>query len=349
MSNFGQLLRQHTKEGELYEGVSGDRMVICHACAHRCRIGDGKSGICKVRYNHAGKLMVPSGYVSSLHDDPIEKKPFYHVYPGIKVMSFGMFGCDFHCDFCQNWNISHLLEGCEREIRLITPEEICGIAEARQSKGFASTYNEPLITSEWSVEIFKKAKSRGFLTCCYVSNGHGTPEAIEYIRPWVDCCKIDLKSFDRKTYRKLGGKLDAVLNTIDMVYRKGLWLEIVTLIIPGLNDSDDELKQMAELIASVSVDIPWHITAFHPNFKMIDRAETSPSMLLKAYEIGKNAGINFIYPGNLPGQTGELEHTYCKECGTLLVERYGFHVMANHIKAGHCYKCNDMVPGRWAM
>ena len=209
-----------------------------------------------------------------------------------------------------------------------------------------STYNEPLITSEWAKEVFQEAKRKKLWTA-YVSNGHGTPEVLEYIHPWLDLMKIDLKSFSAKEYRRLGGSLEAVLETIQSVHEMGIWLELVTLLIPDYNDSDREMAEIAEFIAGVSKDIPWHVTAFHPDYKMTDRERTPPETLMRAYRHGKRAGLNFVYAGNLPGKVKNKESTYCPHCDELLIERIGFQVMSNHLKEDRCAKCSRSLPGRW--
>jgi pyruvate formate lyase activating enzyme len=228
----------------------------------------------------------------------------------------------------------------------VTPAEMVEIARRKRARLVVSSYNEPLITSEWAVSIFKEAKPAGFV-CGYVSNGNATPQVLDYIRPWTDLYKIDLKGFDDKGYRKLGGVLQNVLDTIRMVYERGFWLEIVTLIVPGFNDSDDELKAAADYIASISPDIPWHVTAFHPDYKMTDPPATTVDRLTSAAEIGYNAGLNFVYAGNLPGRVGKYENTFCPKCKATLIERYGFHVLKNLIENGACPNCKTRIPGRW--
>jgi len=211
-----------------------------------------------------------------------------------------------------------------------------------------STYNEPLITSEWAVAIFKEAKAAGLVTG-YVSNGNGTPQVLEYLRPWVDLYKVDLKSFDDRHYRQLGGRLQPILDTIRTLYEMGLWVEIVTLLIPGFNDSEDELRRLTEFVASVSPDIPWHVSAFHKDYKMTDPENTQPRDLAQAAVIGRAAGLRFIYAGNLPGQVGDLENTQCPHCHALLIERFGYHILDYRLTSqGACPQCGTVIPGRWA-
>jgi len=305
-------------------------------------------GICRVRYNEDGRLRVPAGYVGGVQCDPTEKKPFFHAYPGSLALTFGMLGCDLHCAYCQNWVTSQALRdpGAIAPPQEVTPPEMVEAARLYGARLVVSSYNEPLITSEWSVDIFKQAKPAGFV-CGFVSNGNATPEVLDYIRPWVDLYKIDLKSFDDRSYRKLGGVLKNILDTIRMVHERGFWLEIVTLIIPGFNDSDDELKAAADFIAGVSPDIPWHVTAFHQDYKMTGPDNTSVDTLIRAAEIGYAAGLNYVYAGNLPGRVGKYENTYCPNCDAVLIERYGFRVRKNRIKGGACPDCNSTIPGRW--
>jgi len=228
------------------------------------------------------------------------------------------------------------------------PKELVQDALQQGAKVVVSTYNEPLITSEWAVAVFKEAKAAGLVTG-FVSNGNGTPQVLEYLRPWVDLYKVDLKSFDDRHYRQLGGRLQPILDTICSLHEMGLWVEIVTLLIPGFNDSDDELKRLTEFVASVSPDIPWHVTAFHKDYKMTDPENTQPRDLARAALIGRAAGLRFIYAGNLPGQVGELENTLCPQCHTLLIGRFGYHLLDYHLTSeGACPQCGTVIPGRWS-
>jgi pyruvate formate lyase activating enzyme len=338
--------------GELVEVVDAEEKKIrCVACGHRCLVKEGRRGICKVRYNDSGTLRVPHNYVGALQIDPIEKKPFYHVTPGATVLSFGMLGCDFRCSYCQNWEISQTLrdEAAGRDYMPVTAEELVAIGQSRRTRAVASTYNEPLITSEWAVEVFKKARQAGMITL-YVSNGNGTPEVIKYLQPWLDGYKIDLKSMQDSHYRKaLGGVLQNVLDTIKLVHEAGIWLEVLTLIVPGFNDSSDELWDAASYIRGVSPDIPGHVTAFHPDYKMLDRGRTPADTLTRAAEIGAEAGLKYVYAGNIPGGTDEWEDTRCPQCGTALIRRYGFMVREDRLSrsGGVCPNCGIKVPGIW--
>jgi len=536
---FAQALDRRVTEGALgtlYEKLP-DNKVRCYACAHQCLILDGLRGICKVRYNRGGTLMVPHGYVGALQCDPTEKKPFFHVFPGSDALTMGMLGCDLHCAYClagdvqvatsigtrtlaelwdtasetpsrdehrrttapgltaigddgeshavrwifrhpyrgpiirvspeegpafeatpdhpilstenpgalppaytpagqltpahylvapgsrsasrilpsplgrgreggspveqsetqcavavadpdyvflpiaevtvrhhnghvfnietvdrhtylangyavhncQNWVTSQALRdpGALSEPMDVTPRQLVDLAQRYDAKLVATSYNEPLITSEWAVDVFKEAKRRGFTTA-YISNGNATRQVLEYIRPWTNCYKIDLKSMRDKNYRSLGGKLENILNGIRMVHAMGFWLEIVTLVIPGFNDSDEELGDIATFLAGISPAIPWHVTAFHKDYKMLDPDNTPPETLLRAARIGEEAGLQYIYAGNLPGRVGRYEDTRCPGCQTTLIRRFGYRILEDRLSgSGRCFQCGNSIPGMW--
>ncbi|HXQ23639.1 MAG TPA: AmmeMemoRadiSam system radical SAM enzyme [Candidatus Acidoferrales bacterium] len=340
-------LTAHTAAGVLYEPLP-DKALRCVACGHRCYLPEGKIGICKVRFNADGVLRVPRGYVAALQCDPVEKKPFFHARPGALALSFGMLGCDYHCGYCQNWITSQALRDSAAGVapRSCSAAQLVQLAVDQGAEIVASTYNEPLITSEWAVEVFRLAKARG-LTTAYISNGNATPEVLEYLRPWVDLYKVDLKGFNDKQYRKLGGLLQTVTDTIRRLVAMHFWLEAVTLVVPGFNDSDTELAEIAQFLASVSVDIPWHVTAFHPDYKMTDHDLTTAETLLRAAAYGREAGLRYVYAGNLPGHVGGYENTYCPHCRAAVVERNGYRIRAVHLSDGHCAACGAVVAGRW--
>ena len=574
-TTIGDLLDTLTVTGDLYKKLSDD-MIECYACGHRCKIREGRRGICQVRFNEGGELRVPWGYVAALQSDPIEKKPFFHVMPGTNALTFGMLGCDFHCGYCftgdtmvitnrgpialqeafelgvplqkqpdgdivipfdlkaitasgnlqkvkgvfrhpyegemikvkpyylpaitctpdhriyathdrytkpymiqakdltdhhflvlpcrfsfssfdidaieyikaygvtddkqwmaleesqytgslkikqhsspavallagdsatvaislsdtesriiktedfylvpihdiisdpfkgyvfnmevneehnylanfllvsncQNWLTSQAMrdpssDASINHIRKISPREMVQLAHRTHASTVVSSYNEPLITSEWAVEIFKEAKAAG-LMCAYVSNGNNTPEVMEYIRPYISAYKVDLKCMQDKNYRKLGGVLQNTLDGIQRAHDMGLWVEIVTLTIPSFNDSNEELWDAASFIAGVSKDIPWHVTAFHKDYKMTDPDNTDAKTLLRAAEIGHEAGLRFVYAGNLPGQVGEYEDTFCPHCHYRLIRRSGYIIHEYHISGeGACPNCQTKVPGLW--
>jgi len=348
LTTISDSLSSAVREGELWEPID-DRRIRCFACGHCCPIFDGHPGVCKVRFNRGGKLWVPWGYVQGVQCDPIEKKPFFHVAPGSAAFSFGMLGCDLHCGYCQNWVTSQALRDADAvaSSQAATPEQIVGLAHRYGARVIVSTYNEPLITAEWAVAIFRHAKAAGMVTG-FVSNGNATPQVLEYLRPWVDLYKVDLKSFDDRHYRELGGRLQPILDSLRRIYEMGFWLEVVTLVVPGFNDSDEELRSIAGFLADISPDIPWHVTAFHPDYRMTDPPATPAATLLRAANIGRAAGLRYVYAGNLPGRVGGFENTCCPACGLTLVERRGFRILQNQLKAEpRCPDCGTQVPGRF--
>jgi pyruvate formate lyase activating enzyme len=351
MPTLAEVLQSRTVEAapELVETIERNR-IKCYACGHQCPIPEGAAGVCKVRFNEGGRLKVPFGYVGGIQCDPIEKKPFFHARPGALAFSFGMLGCDLHCSYCQNWVTSQALRDPAAVSPPIdaSPELLADEAVRLGGTVVVSTYNEPLITSEWAVAVFREARRRGLMTG-FVSNGNGTPQVLEYLRPHIDLYKVDLKSFDDRHYRQLGGRIEPILWTIKRLHEMGIWLEIVTLLIPGFNSSDDEIERLTSFLAGVSPDIPWHVTAFHKDYRMSDPENTTPEMLVHAAEIGRRNGLRFVYAGNLPGRVGDLENTRCHVCQTLLVERYGYFIQQYRLTAeGTCPSCSTQIPGRWS-
>jgi pyruvate formate lyase activating enzyme len=344
-------VRTHAAAAELVETLPGTKPRIrCFACGHQCPIPEGALGVCKVRFNQGGTLRVPWGYVGGVQCDPVEKKPFFHAHPGALAYSFGMLGCDLHCSYCQNWVTSQALRDPDAIAppRDATPGALVADALRQGAKIVVSTYNEPLITVEWAVAIFQEARARGLVTG-FVSNGNGTRRVLEYLRPHIDLYKVDLKSFDDRRYRELGGRLQPILDTIAWLHTAGVWVEIVTLLIPGFNDSDAELRGLAGFLAGVSRDIPWHVTAFHQDYRMTDPVNTTPAMLLRAARIGRDAGLRYVYAGNLPGRVGDLEHTFCQGCGKRLIARHGYLIQEYNVtNRGACPSCATPVPGRWS-
>ncbi len=351
MSTVADALDQLTVPGSLVQSLPGGD-VRCLACGHRCLIRPGRRGVCRVRFNRDGVLRVPWGYVAGLQCDPTEKKPFYHLLPGSETLTFGMLGCDFHCAFCQNWPSSQTLrdphsDAAARAIRRITPGAMVEEGVRLGAQVIASSYNEPLITTEWSLAVFERAVEAG-LRCAYVSNGNATPEALEALRPYLAAYKVDLKTMQDRQYRRLGGVLANVLESIRTAHTMGIWVEVVTLVVPGFNDSTDELMDAARFLSGVSPDIPWHVTAFHPEYQMLDAPPTPPEALIRAAEIGQEAGLKFVYAGNMPGRSGDYENTSCPGCGRRLIERLGFAVLGYHLTdAGTCPSCGQSIPGVW--
>jgi pyruvate formate lyase activating enzyme len=324
--------------------------IRCFACGHRCLVKPGRDGVCRVRFNENQTLHVPYGYVGVLACDPIEKKPFFHCLPGSDALTFGMLGCDFHCGYCQNWVTSQMLRdpNAAAPPKKTTPQQLVEIALQHGAPVVASSYNEPLITSEWAVAVFKEARQRG-LKCAYISNGNGTPQVIDFLKPWVDAYKVDLKTFNPKNYRQLGGVLENVVETIRNLKQRDFWVEIVTLVVPGFSDDAEDLKRMAEFLASVDPLMPWHVTAFHPDYKMTEGyRRTTADDLMKIVQYAQQAGLSYIYPGNLPGQVGYWENTRCHHCSATLVKRHGFLVTENRMKeTGQCPDCGGKIPGIW--
>ena len=321
--------------------------VRCFLCNWRCEIADGEMGRCRVRKNIGGVLYsLNYDKLCAANADPIEKKPLFHFQPGSKSFSIATPGCNFQCVFCQNWQISQTpydrneLEGSE-----YSPEKIVEAAIQSGCKSIAYTYTEPTIFMELCGETAKLAKQKG-LSNIFVSNGFMTPEAIDFAKPWLDGINIDLKAFTEDYYRDLcKAKLQPVLDTICHIAKNtDLWMEITTLVIPGQNDSDDELQSIAEFIAKeTSVDTPWHVSRFYPQYKMDDASPTDPASLERAIDIGKEAGLRYIYAGNLPG--ARAESTYCYNCGALLIERTGYQIQQNLISDYRCRQCGAEIAG----
>jgi pyruvate formate lyase activating enzyme len=351
MAILQEILDSYSAEAELVQPCE-DGSVRCFACGHRCLVRQGKRGICRVRFNRDGRLRAPWGYVAGLQADPVEKKPFYHLLPGSTALTFGMLGCDFHCPFCQNWVSSQALrdpvsDSMGLAIRRIRPEEVVEAAARAHAHLVVSSYNEPLITSEWAAAIFRPARERGFKTAI-VSNGNATPEVLAYLRPVLDGMKIDLKAMRDRTYRTLGGVLQHTLDTIRAAHQAGIWVEVVTLLVPGLNDDPAELQEAARFLAGVSRDIPWHITAFHPDYKYEDSRPTTAADLMRAAEIGQEAGLHYVYAGNLPGSVKQLEDTLCPKCRHPVIRRRGFSILENTLEeGGKCPDCGEILAGFW--
>jgi len=336
----------HLKKAVLWEPGQA-QTVRCFLCSWRCVIADGKMGRCHVRKNIGGVLYSLSyDKLCAANTDPVEKKPLFHFQPGSRSFSIATPGCNFQCVFCQNWQISQMpyyqndLEGAE-----YSPEKIVEAAVQSRCKSIAYTYTEPTIFMELCAETARLAKQKG-LANVFVSNGFMTQEAIDFAKPWLDGINIDLKAFTEDYYHDLcKAKLDPVLNTIRYIAKHtDIWMEITTLIVPGQNDSDDELHSIAEFIAKeASVDVPWHVSRFYPQYKMTDTRATDETTLQRALEIGKEAGLRYIYVGNLPGS--RAESTYCYSCGALLIERTGYRVYQNLISDYRCPQCNAEIAG----
>jgi pyruvate formate lyase activating enzyme len=323
------------KEAMFYKKLK-DKKVHCYLCNQYCVIPDGERGKCHVRENNDGILYsLVYGKVVAASIDPIEKKPLFHFMPGSTSYSIATVGCNFHCEFFQNCEISQ--PGKEIRGAIYSPEEIVEAALNSECKSISYTYTEPTIFFEYAFDIAKIAQQRG-LKNVFVTNGYITEEPLKMIAPFLDAANIDLKSFNDKFYQEvIGARLQPVLDSIKLYHKNGIFIEITTLIIPGKNDSDGELTKIAEFIASVDKNIPWHVSRFHPDYKMMDQPVTPEDTLIRAYKIGKKAGLNFIYAGNIPGN--DHESTFCPKCGKKIIQRYGFRIGELKIKNKKCAFC----------
>ncbi|MFC1623974.1 AmmeMemoRadiSam system radical SAM enzyme [Candidatus Omnitrophota bacterium] len=331
------------KEAVLYEKLDEGK-VHCYLCNHHCKISPGKFGSCGARENLDGKLHTHAyGEVIAAHIDPIEKKPLYHFFPGSFSYSIATVGCNFKCPFCQNWQISQVSKR-DRNISgdKLPPEDIVKEAKKNNCKSISYTYTEPTIFFEYAYDIAKFAKKEGLYNN-FVTNGYMTKDALQTIKPYLDACNVDLKSFNEDFYQKMcGGHLEPVLDSIKTMKELGIWVEITTLIVPGQNDSDSELKSIAEFIVSVGPEVPWHISRFHPDYKCLDSRPTSIEIMRMAEEIGKKAGLKYIYLGNVI----EGNNTYCYNCKNLLIERTVFDITKYDIRDERCPKCNTNIEGK---
>jgi pyruvate formate lyase activating enzyme len=334
------------KEAMLYEKLK-DGKAHCYLCAHNCVIIPGKFGICGVRQNRDGELYTHVyGEAAAFHVDPIEKKPLYHFLPGSVSYSVAAVGCNFKCSFCQNWEISQAPKiNVNVKTFELKPERIVEEALRYGCKSVSYTYTEPTIFFEYAYDTACLAKKKDIRNI-FVTNGYMTEQALVKIKPYLDACNVDLKSFSDKFYKNIcGGRLQPVLDSIKRMKEAGIWIEITTLIIPGENDSDDELAKISEFIASVGTEIPWHISRFYPNYKYQDGQPTSVETLRTAKKIGEAAGLKYVYIGN----AAEGNNTYCHTCKKLLAERSGFDVKAYNIKEGNCPKCGGIIEGVWGI
>ncbi len=333
------------KEAWLYERLAG-RKVRCYLCSHRCTIADGKVGICGVRQNEGGRLYtLVYGLAISQAADPIEKKPLFHFYPGSTSYSFATAGCNFRCLFCQNADISQISaeQGCVPG-RYTPPQEIVTKAESYGCRSISYTYTEPTVFFEYARDTAVLARRAG-LGNVFVTNGYMTGEMLETLYPFLDAANVDLKAFRDDFYRKqCGARLQPVLDSLKLMKQQGVWVEVTTLVIPGLNDDEGELRELAGFIATeLGVETPWHVSRFHPTYKMLDRPSTPVATLEKAWTIGKESGLRYVYMGNVPGADGE--NTYCYNCGKLVIERWGFSVRQKHVREGKCAFCGAPLDG----
>ncbi len=331
------------KEAKLYQKKE-DHQVHCFLCAHHCRISDGKFGFCKVRQNIDGTLFTHSyGNLIAQAVDPIEKKPLYHFCPGTTSFSIATKGCNFTCGFCQNWQISQNANEKRESIKEISAEYIVKKAIEQGCKSISCTYTEPTIYFEYAYEVCKIAKSKG-LSTVFVTNGYMTKEALQVIIPYLDACNIDLKSFDDNFYRKnCSAKLEPVLQTIRDAFKADLWIEITTLLIPGENDSESELTDIAHFISGLSPDIPWHVSRFFPQYEFSQRKFTKVETIEQAKTIGLKAGLRYVYSGNVAGES----NTVCYNCKNVLVQRDGYQAKKKSVLESRCPSCGVHISGKW--
>jgi pyruvate formate lyase activating enzyme len=332
------------REAMLYEKLA-DQRAVCHLCAHQCRINPAKRGICGVRENRKGVLYALTyGQLIAENVDPIEKKPLFHVYPASKSFSIATAGCNFCCEFCQNHDISQLpREGLEIPGKPTDPAEIVQRAIRTGSRTISYTYTEPTIYFEYAYDTARLAHERG-LKNVFVTNGFMTDRTLDAIAPYLHAANVDLKSFRDDFYRKrCGARLDPVLKSLRKMKDMGIWVEVTTLLIPGLNDDEHELHDIASFIFSLGPETPWHISRFHPPYKMSQRPATPVAAIRRAAETGRACGLKYVYSGNIPGDEGE--DTFCFHCGQLLISRYGFHIKQMNLHGSACSRCGTPLEG----
>ena len=335
------------KEAMLYSPLE-DGKVQCILCNHRCIISSSKRGLCGVRENREGKLYtLVYGRAISLNVDPIEKKPIFHLFPGSTSFSIATVGCNFRCLQCQNHEISQMSRGEDGRIEgsEVSPSKIVSLTKQYRCQSISYTYTEPTIYFEYAFEIARQAHQGGIKNI-FVTNGYMTEEALKTIQPYLDAANVDLKSFREEFYKEVcGAKLKPVLENLKQMRQMGIWVEITTLIIPTLNDSDQEFEEIAQFIVSLGREVPWHISAFYPTYKMLNLPRTPVSALHRARKIGINAGLRYVYCGNIPGEEGE--DTFCPQCGRRVIERVGFRVAKNDVVNGACRHCHEKIDGVW--
>ncbi|HTZ41142.1 MAG TPA: AmmeMemoRadiSam system radical SAM enzyme [Syntrophales bacterium] len=332
------------KEAMLYERLD-EQNVHCALCSHRCKIAPSKRGICGVRENREGTLYtLVYGPVIAANVDPVEKKPLYHLYPGSVSFSVAAVGCNFRCTFCQNHEISQMPREEGRIVgREMTPRDIVNQAVETGSKSISYTYTEPTIFFEFAHDTGWLARQEG-LKNIFVTNGFMTEEALEAASGWLDAANVDLKSFRDDFYRRYcGARLEPVLKTLKGMRERGIWVEVTTLIIPGLNDDESEVKDIALFVRSLGEEVPWHVSRFHPRYKIQDLSPTPVKTIRRAVEIGHEAGLKHVYSGNVPGQGGE--DTLCGRCGKLLIGRHGYSIAVRNLRGSQCSYCSAALAG----
>jgi len=333
-------------EAYLYKPLN-EKKVKCNLCNHHCVIKNGRRGICGVRENQEGTLKtLVYGKLIASSIDPVEKKPLFHFFPGSLSYSIATVGCNFKCLFCQNADIAQMPSDHDGMIMgdFVTPEDIVDAAEKGNCKSIAYTYTEPTVYFEFAYDTAKIAHEKGIQNV-FVTNGYMTSEALEMISPYLDAANVDLKAFNEKFYKEIcNAKLEHVKETLKLMKSLGIFVEVTTLLIPGLNDDRHELEMLAEfLVKSLGPETPWHISRFHPTYKLLDRPSTPVETLVMAREIGIKSGLKYVYTGNVPGDNGE--NTFCYKCKKMLIDRWGFDVRKNLIKNGKCTHCGAQIDG----
>lgn len=342
---LAELLATRAVPASLWSREEGT--IRCTACAHRCVLGDGRAGACGVRFGTRDGVVAPFGYVARKYVREVELNTVFHVAPGARALTFGMYGCDLRCGYCQNWRISQALrDGLDGAILEVTPAALVDEAISAGARVICAAYNEPMIAAEWVVAVFTEARARGLVTVV-VSDANTTPEALAFIAPVTDVFRVDLKGWSVEQYRTLGARPTPPLEAIAEARRLGMWVEVVTLVVPGFNDDPRGLRAIARHLASVDRDLPWHLNAFQPRYRMKERPPASAGLLVEAAGVAYARGLRYVYVGNLPGTATALETTRCPSCAAALVERRSYRVTANRLVDGRCPHCSAAVPGRW--
>jgi pyruvate formate lyase activating enzyme len=325
-----------------------DGRIECTACAHRCALRDGASGLCGVRYRRDGELRVPWGYVAARRIMPVERNTIYHVRPGSLGLTFGMLGCDLRCPWCSNWQLSQAVRDHVPNVAVqeTTAASLVAEATAAGCRLVASAFNEPMITAEWAYQIFEEAHRHGLVTAL-VSDGNTTPEALAFLRPVTDVYRVDLKGTTSEHYRSVGGVAHAPLDALREARRLGYWVEAVTVIVPGVNDDVSELRRLASMLADIDPDLPWHLNGFVPRYRMNDRPATAAALLVLAAGHAYARGLRYVYVGNVADRVQELSHTRCPDCLTVVVRRRNFVTESVALNNGTCPKCGVPIPGLW--
>ncbi len=335
-------LASRTRAGVLFEATAHGALR-CTACAHRCVMDDGRTGACGVRTHRAGTLQVPYGYVARKYVRAVESNTIYHVRPGAKALTFGMFGCDLRCPYCHNWRVSQALRedvGEQAPID-ITPEALVDEAIAAGCEVLCSAYNEPMITAEWAHAVFALARSRGLVTAL-ITDGHSTSEALAYMRPVTDVFRVDVKGWTQEHYKSLGGRVEPVFASIVEAKRLGYWVELVTLVVPGFNDDPRGLAGLAAQIADIDPSMPWHIDGFVPRYKLRGESATAPTFLAMAAGAAYARGLRYVYVGNIGDAFPELSNTRCPGCAATLIERRNWETLRRETR---CTACDLALPG----